>query len=397
MTTIPSPIYITDRVQFQDYCQQLTTYDRLALDTEFVGEDTFVPRLELIQIATPDFCLVIDVPAVGDIGPLGESLHDPKIEKIVHAGRQDLELFSIHTGKVPNPFFDTQIAAAMVGYGTQVAYAQLVQRVVGKRLEKAHTFTNWSRRPLHPEQVTYAAEDVQFLLAVHDHLRLKLTALGREEWVQEEFTRFSAALQVSGQEPTPRWQRIRGWESLKPRTAAVLRELVGWREQEARRRNVPRGRVVRDEVLVELARRPPKDLSGLKATRGLHPSEIDRSGETILSAIRQGRECPDDQLPVLPAQKKPEPEAAGQVDLLQAVLKARASDLAIAPSLLASASDLQELVEAKGDREQLEVPLLRGWRRDLAGTLLLQVLRGAVTVSIDPSSGRIVMSDSVST
>lgn len=381
--------YISDPGSLWSLCQRLRDSARIALDTEFVGEESFVPRLELIQVAAGDLCAVIDFPAVGSLDGLSELLHDTRIEKVVHAGRQDLELFYAYTGHVPTPIFDTQLAAAMVGYGTQVAYAQLVQRVLGTKLAKSHTLTNWSQRPLTPDQITYALEDVQYLLPVYEHLCQRLQSLGRLDWVKEEFTRLELKSSEGAQDLRHRYQRIRGWDNLNPRSAAVLRELAAWREDEARRRNVPRGRVIRDEVLLELARRPPATLAALRATRGLHPSEVDRNGEPLLARIRDGLVLPESEWPEIPRSRRPEPESAGLVDLLQAVLKACAREQEIAPSLLASASDLQTLVDAKQDREKLDLPILHGWRRKLAGGMLLQVLDGKITVSVDRQSGKL--------
>jgi ribonuclease D len=386
-----SPLYITDRQGLRSFVARLRDYERIALDTEFVGEDSFVPRLELIQVAAGDLSAAIDFPAVGTLDDFGSLLADPAIEKVVHAGRQDLELFYAHTGHVPTPIFDTQVAAAMVGYGTQVAYAQLVQRVVGVKLTKAHTFTNWSQRPLTKEQVAYALDDVHYLLSIHTHLQERLKALGRTAWVEEEFLRLGSKLTDGSREPRHRYQRIRGWENLKPRCAAVLRELVAWREEEARRRDVPRGRVIRDEVLLEMARHIPMKLSALKGMRGLHGSEVERNGEALIKVIERGLAVPEAEWPEAPKGKRPEPEAAGQVDLLQAVLKAIALKEEIAPTLLAGASDLQEVVDAKQHREKLDLPILNGWRRALAGETLLNVLRGKVRVGIDPQTGTVTL------
>jgi ribonuclease D len=367
---------------------------RLALDTEFVGEDTFVPRLELIQVATATTAAVIDFPAVqagGSLDIFWELICDAKIEKIVHAGRQDLDLFAIHAGQIPKPFFDTQIAAAMVGYGAQVAYANLVQRLHGTKLAKAHTFTNWSARPLSDDQIAYALEDVEFLLSIHTHLQNRLSSLGRSEWVSEEFARLETAIGEKGREPQERYQRIRGWDTLKPKGAAVLRELAVWREAEARRRNVPRGRVMRDEVLLQLARHPPKSVNDLRGLRGVHSSDVDRHGGHILTSITSALALPTSAWPEVPSERKPDPESTGIVELLQAVLKARAAEQGIAPTMLATSADLQTLVDAKQGRTALDVPILRGWRRQLAGDLLLQVLDGAVTIAVDRTSGALRM------
>jgi len=394
--TPPNPPlpYVTDQRALESLCHTLRQSPRLALDTEFVGEDTFIPRLELIQVATAATAAVIDFPAVqasGSLDVFWELICNAKIEKIVHAGRQDLDLFAIHAGQIPKPFFDTQIAAAMVGYGAQVAYANLVQRLHGKKLAKAHTFTNWSARPLSDDQIAYALEDVEFLLSIHTHLQDRLSTLGRLEWVSEEFARLETAVGEKSREPQERYQRIRGWDTLKPKGAAVLRELAAWREAEARRRNVPRGRVMRDEVLLQLARHPPKSVNELRGLRGVHSSEVDRQGEQLLATITSALALPPSAWPEVPRERKPDPESTGIVELLQAVLKARAAEEGIAPTMLATSSDLQTLVEAKQNRTALDVPILRGWRRQLAGDLLLQVLDGTVTITVDRISGALRM------
>ena len=386
----PQDRYITSSNALDEFCEQLRDSPRLALDTEFVGEESFVPKLELIQIATDKTAAVIDFPAVQSAGSLDafwEIVCNPAIQKVVHAGRQDLDLFAVHAGQIPKPFFDTQIAAAMVGLGPQVAYANLVQRVHGTKLDKAHTFTNWSARPLSDSQLAYALEDVTFLLAIHDHLHTRLSKLGRLHWVNEEFSRLENAVGDTRREPQERYQRVRGWDTLKPKSAAVLRELAAWREGEAKRRNVPRGRVMRDEVLLQLARHPPRDIQELRAVRGLHGSEADRHGETILATMHAALALPSSAWPEVPKERKPEPESAGLLELLQAVMKARATEEEIAPTLLATTADLQALVDAKTNRTALDLPLLKGWRRVLLGDLLLDVLEGKRAVTINPQSG----------
>jgi ribonuclease D len=390
-----SPLpYVTDQQGLESLCHTLRQSPRLALDTEFVGEDTFIPRLELIQVATDTTAAIIDFPAVqasGSLDVFWELICEAKIEKIFHAGRQDLDLFATHAGQIPKPFFDTQIAAAMVGYGAQIAYANLVQRLLGTRLAKAHTFTNWSARPLSDGQIAYALEDVEFLLSIHTHLQDRLRALGRLEWVSEEFARLETAVGEKSREPQERYQRIRGWDTLKPKGAAVLRELAAWREAEARRRNVPRGRVMRDDVLLQLARHPPKSVNDLRGLRGVHSSEVDRHGAQLLAAITSALALPPSAWPEVPSERKPDPESTGIVELLQAVLKARAAEEGIAPTMVATSADLQTLVETKQNRTALDVPILRGWRRQLAGDLLLQVLDGAITITVDRTSGALRM------
>ena len=395
VTSPKSPLlYVTDQPALESLCHELRHSARLALDTEFVGEETFIPRLELIQVATATTAAVIDFPAVqagGSLDALWELICDVNIEKIVHAGRQDLDLFAIHAGQIPKPFFDTQIAAAMVGYGAQVAYANLVHRLHGMKLAKAHTFTNWSARPLSDDQIAYALEDVEYLLSIHTHLQDRLRTLGRSEWIMEEFARLETAIGEKSREPQERYQRIRGWDTLKPKGAAVLRELAVWREAEARRRNVPRGRVMRDEVLLQLARHPPQTLKEFKGLRGVHSSEVERHGEQLLAIMATALALSPSAWPKVPCERKPEPDSTGIVELLQAVLRARAAEKGIAPTMVATSADLQTLVEAKRDRTALDLPILRGWRRQLAGDLLLDVLDGAVTITVDRTSGALRM------
>ena len=399
--TIPiSHQYITSSTALGELCEQLRDSPRLALDTEFVGEESFVPKLELIQVATERTAAIIDFPAVlsGEaLDGFWEIICDSRIQKVVHAGRQDLDLFAVHAGRIPKPFFDTQIAAAMVGLGPQVAYANLVQRVHGKRLDKAHTFTNWSARPLSRDQLDYALEDVTFLLAIHDHLHTRLSNLGRLQWADEEFSRLESVVGETRREPQERYQRIRGWDQLKPKSAAVLRELAAWREGEAKRRNVPRNRVIRDEVLLQLSRHPPQHQDELRKVRGLHASEIDRHGESILAAIHTALALPSSAWPELAKERKPEPESNGFVELLQAIVKARALEKEIAPTLLATTADLQELVDAKTNRSRLDLPLLKGWRRILVGELLLDALDGKVAFTVDQQTRTIRWSRSTST
>jgi ribonuclease D len=231
--------------------------------------------------------------------------------------------------------------------------------------------------------LAYALEDVTFLLSIHDHLHTRLSSLGRLQWADEEFSRLEGVVGEARREPQERYQRIRGWDQLKPKSAAVLRELAAWREGEAKRRNVPRSRVVRDEVLLQLARQPPRHQDELRKVRGLHASEVDRNGESILGVIQTALALPASAWPALAKERKPEPESNGLVELLQAIVKARALEKEIAPTLLATTADLQELVDAKTNRSTPDLPLMKGWRRIVVGELLLDALDGKVTFTVD--------------
>jgi ribonuclease D len=235
----------------------------------------------------------------------------------------------------------------------------------------------------------YALDDVTFLLPVHRHLCQKLAVMGRLDWVYEEFSRLEVSLGAQARDPQERYQRIRGWESLKPRAAAVLRDLAAWREGEARRRNVPRGRVIRDEVLVQLARQTPRTLDQLRGMRGMYSSEVERNGQALLTTMQQALARPESEWPEVPRDRKPDPESTGILELLQAVLKSKAALENIAPTLIATTSDLQALVERPSQQEEVDIPLLRGWRRKLVGETLLSVLAGDLKVWIDPEGGKL--------
>jgi ribonuclease D len=381
--------YIQDEAGLKELAKRLRESNRLALDTEFMGEESYAPRLEIIQVATDDHIAIIDRRVVANLDPFLDLLADPCILKIVHAGRQDLEIFSVEGCGTLGPVFDTQVAAAMVGYGTQIGYAQIVQQVVGVPLEKTETFTNWAQRPLTPQQLEYALEDVRYLFALHAHLHGRLVALGRLEWAEEEFRRLQA---VSGEEaraPQLRYQRIRGWEGLRPRARGVLRELAVWREHEAHKRDRPRGRVLRDDILLEIARRAPTTLEGLRNLRGVQPSQVEKYGESLVHAVHRGMAVPERELPHAEKRKRMDPESAGLADLLGTALKVRAVEASISPQLLASSADLEVFALERGRGEAEQLPILQGWRRALAGEQLLQVMDGKLTVGYDPETGQV--------
>lgn len=382
-------LYVRDEAGLIALCARLREHDRLAVDTEFMGEDSFHPRLEIIQVAAGDAIAIIDYQSVSKLDPFFDLLGDARILKVLHAGRQDLEIFSVLSGSVPTPIFDMQVAAAMVGYGTQIGYAQLVQQVLRVTLEKSETFTNWAQRPLTPEQVAYALEDVRYLLALHDHLVKRLKALGRLEWAEEEFRRVQSLAADEARDPRLRYQRIRGWEGLSPRARGVLREVVAWREHEAKRRDRPRGRILRDEILVEVARRAPATVEALGQMRGVQPSHVEKYGEALVAAVKDGLAVHDHELPRVEKRRRIDPETAGLADLLGTALKVRAVEASISPQLLATSADLELFALERGKGTAEKLPILQGWRRQLAGEHLLKVLEGQLTVGYDPETKQV--------
>jgi ribonuclease D len=380
--------YVDTAAGLRDICARLGGVERFALDTEFVGERTYVPVLELIQVATPQQVALIDCRAVPSLEPFFEVLTDARVEKVLHAGQQDLELFSSLTGRVPAPIVDTQVAAAMAGYGAQVGYGQLVERLLHHTVEKSETLTDWSRRPLTRAQIAYAIDDVRYLLPVYEKLRAKLVSAQRWEWLREECRRLERSVRSVPVEPVEAWLRVRGRGTLRAKGLAVLRELAAWREDVARTRNKPRASVARDEALVEIARKAPTTVEALRSLRAVRSRELDRHAGEVVQRVVSALETPKDAWPQ-PAPPQSGGPATGVVELLQAVLRLRAEEAGIAASLLATSADLQVLVQRHAAGDVRDVPIMQGWRKTIAGSDLLALLEGRASVALDPASGAV--------
>jgi ribonuclease D len=381
-------VYVDGPATLRSVCAHLKTVERFGLDTEFVGERTYVPRLELIQVATPTRCALIDCQAVESLDPFYKLLWDPSIEKVVHAGQQDLELFTNLTGRTPTPVIDTQVASAMAGYGSQVGYAQLVERLLGVAVEKTETLTDWSRRPLTAEQIAYAADDVRHLLPLYEKLRSRLTELKRWQWLVEECRWLEVSTRSVPVDPTEAFLRVRGRGSLRAKGLAVLRELAAWREELAKEKNKPRSSVLRDEALVEIARKAPTNVSALRGLRAVRSRELDRQAEAVVQRVVAALESPKEEWPK-PAQSDGPPTSTGVVELLQAVVRLRAEESSMAPSLVATHADLQRLVQRHAAGDASDLPIMQGWRRAIAGRDLLALLEGRVSVALEPKGSRV--------
>ena len=380
--------YVADAESLRAVCEQWARAPRVALDTEFVGERSYVPVLELIQIATADLVALIDCRAVPSLDPVFALLADAGVEKVLHAGQQDLELFTSLTGRAPTPVIDTQVAAAMAGFGAQVGYAQLVERLLGVTVDKSETLTDWSRRPLTKAQLAYAVDDVRYLLEAHAKLRAQLEQLGRWEWLVEECRRLERAARSIPVEPADAWLRVRGRGSLRSRGLVVLRALAEWREALARQRDKPRASIARDEVLVEIARKAPTSLEALRGLRAVRSRELERHAEDVVARVAAALETPREGWPQPPPPQHSAP-STGVAELLQAVLRLRAEEAGIAPSLLATNADLQVLVARHAAGESAELPIMSGWRKTIAGEDLLALLEGRASVALDPASGAV--------
>ena len=354
-----------------------------AIDTEFERERTYWPRLQLIQVAGKKTTAVIDPLALENLDPLLDLLRDPKIVKVTHAGRQDAEIFYNRMHAPPANIYDTQIAAAFLGYGDQIGYAALVNRLLNIRLRKTERVTDWGIRPLSSGQIEYAIADVRHLLEIRDRMNKSLQAKGRLAWLDEELT-FYADPAFYADDPKRAWMRISGWRGLDRRGLGMLRELVIWREKEAARRDIPRLRVLPDDVLLDIAARAPQSAGDLAPLRRLPAKELERSGNAILKAVQIARDLPESELPFAPPVPRDDPDASLIADLMSVLLRRRSRDLEIAPSLVGNRRDLEDLVGwLSGPRTEPEPSLLHGWRGDLVGRQLAGLWEGKSALVVD--------------
>jgi ribonuclease D len=323
--------------------------------------------------------------ALDDLTPLMDILYDEGCVKVLHSGRQDMELFFDRYGKLPKPLFDTQVAAALLGYGNQVGYGALVKEMAGVELDKAHSRTDWARRPLDQGQISYAADDVRYLLDIYEKQQARLDALGRIEWLKSDFEQLvDVNLYQRGDRDS--WQRLRGVNRLKGAQLAVLRELSDWREQQARSRNKPRKWVLADEVMLDIARFSPKDSEKLGRVRGLSEATVKRDSDELLALVAKGLNLPKDEWPLLPKRVGLSENQESIVDLLMSVSRYCAQQSNVSIASLVTRKELERLVAGERD-----LPILQGWRGAIAGEQLLAVLEGDATVMIE--NGELMMLD----
>lgn len=368
---------ITNTEELKAFCRKLGRAEYVTVDTEFMREKTFWPRLCLIQLAGPAGAAAVDPLAAGmDITPLFSLLFNPKVLKVFHGARQDIEIFYHLTGKVPAPLFDTQIAAMVCGFGDQVGYETLVARLTGHRLDKTSRFTDWSLRPLTDKQLHYALGDVIYLREAYDVLSARIKADHRAAWLDEE----AAALTDVGNyriDPATAWQRLKP-RSTDQRYLSLLRAAAAWREETAMERDVPRNRVMRDESLSEIAAHPPRSKAALTRIRGVSKGFADGPmGDQLLAALEQADALPLSEAP-LPMPKVALPRGLGPVvDLLKVLLKQCCETHNVAQKLVASTADLEKIAAD----DQADVRALSGWRRDIFGADALRLKHGQVSLA----------------
>ena len=359
---------------------------RLGIDTEFMSEGRYRALLCLVQVVVdapqaPDGTRIILIDTLNrvDIAPLAELLADPGIEVVLHAGRQDVAILRRVWSTEMTNVFDTQIAAGFAGAGAQTGYGNLLGAILGRRVGKTASFTRWDARPLTGEQLSYAAEDVAHLMELADELQRRLEETGRLGWAREECRRLESA--TDERDPDTAWERLPRIGQLDPRARAVARELGAWRERTAAREDRPVGSVVADATLVEIAKRRPANLRALEQIRGTHPSAIKRRGEEILDAVARGIQAPP--IPRDQARGRSDPGDAPLIALAEALLRARALEAGLAYELIASRVELEMIVAAarRGEPEP-DVRTLNGWRRELVGSDVRDLLSGRAGIAV---------------
>ena len=378
-------MYITSADQLNDFCSRLHSAKVLAVDTEFVRERTYFHRIGLIQVAGNNECAAIDPIQLDDLTPLLELLKDPNKTKVFHAARQDLEILVRLCGQVIPPVFDTQIAAALVGWGSQISFAKLIQKALGKRIHKTETYTDWCRRPLSQNQIQYAIDDVRYLMPAYESLLEKLKELNRSEWMRGEVAIWEDSATFALPDPQTRYMKIKSLRSLNPRNMAVLRELAAWREKVAVSRDCLAKSIVRDETLLEIARKMPTDVKDLSSLRGFYHKEIGKSGKAIIESVKRGNEVPENELPTLP-ESDGHSTTRGIEELLSAFVQIRSEELKIEPSVLADRKRIHSFATHFEQSINMDDHfLLQGWRKECIGKPMLSLLNGEVGLKINPS------------
>lgn len=370
-------LFVERDEQLQALCTRLSQSEWLTLDTEFLREKTYYPQLCLIQVASANEVACIDPQKITRLDPLLALLKDSRILKVFHAARQDLELFWQGYSVLPAPLFDTQIAAPLLGYPEQVGYATLVKERLGIEIDKSETRTDWSRRPLTASQLEYAAGDVRHLAELFPTLRAELVERGRLDWLAEDFAGLTDPATYENH-PEQAWRRLRGLQKFRGPALSCAQALAAWREERAQQENRPRKWVLSDDALFTLARIKLQTVADLARVRGLPPPVIERYGEQLVALLDAARQRTPEPLP---EGERPQPLTEDQeaaVDVLLGVLRKLAYAQDLNPVSIASRKDLQQLLRG----ERAHSPLLRGWRKGIAGEKLLDVLEGRCRVHI---------------
>jgi ribonuclease D len=370
---------VTTSAELSDCLEHLAGCDLIGFDTEFVGEDAYRPELCLVQIATVERLYVIDPFAVGRLDRFWELLHDPGRTTVVHAGREDVRICHFQTGRPPANVFDVQLAAGLVGLTYPIGYSGLVYELLGQRMTKGETLTDWRRRPLLPNQVRYAFDDVRFLLPIWKKLTDRLKRHKRSDWAAEEFIG-TVQKAVAEETTVEKWRKLKGIGNLDRRGLAVAREVFTWRERFAERVNRPPRQLLRDDLLAEIARRAPTKPEELAAYRGVPRNEV----EPILAAVRRALALPADACPMAEPRENDPPHVVLLGNLLAVVLADWCTRQKLAANLVATGADLRALARSHVFQEPLpNLPLTRGWRARTVLPILQAVLNGSTTIRVE--------------
>ncbi|MEM7562639.1 MAG: ribonuclease D [Pseudomonadota bacterium] len=369
--------YIDQNQQLRDYCDAIKDADHCAIDTEFVRESTYYPILSLIQIASGEHQACIDPLAITDFEPLKSILVKPELLKIFHSPSQDLEILYQNFAEVPQPIFDTQLAAAVLGYNHQISYADLVQQVTGVELEKKFTRADWSRRPLSDGELDYAMDDVRYLIPVYQCMKSELETRNRLHWLEKDLNTMSSAQTYSVDESSL-WKKLKGVQKLKGVRLQIASDLCRWREDLARHSNKPRRWMAKDDLLIEIARQKPADLAALADIPELNDKMLKRHGEKLLSIVKAAGNIPSDQWPRHDKMKNLSTSQMALGDCLMALCRIIADENKIALATLATRKDIDTLV-----LHQKNSRLTQGWRFSMAGEQLLNFIHGQSSLSVN--------------
>jgi ribonuclease D len=371
---------ITTQAELDSVIGELGKSEFVTVDTEFIRETTFWPELCLIQMAAPGVTALIDpLSPELDLKPFFTLMANEAIIKVFHAARQDIEIVFHLGGLIPHPVFDTQVAAMVCGFGDSVSYEQIVQKITGGRIDKSSRFTDWRHRPLSEKQLVYALADVTHLIDVYNHLKVELERENRAHWLNEEMEVLTSR---STYDPKPEdaWKRLK-MRLRKPQELAVMQAVSTWRELEARERNVPRGRVLKDDAIYEIAQQQPRDAAALARLRTT-PKGWERSATagSLLGAINTALAIPRDQMPRLPKMPQQAEGSSAAAELLKVLLRLVAEKEGVAAKVLASSDDIDRIA-AEG--EAADVPALSGWRREVFGDQALRLVRGEIAIRFE--------------
>jgi ribonuclease D len=377
---------ITTTDELAAVCSRMAKHPFVTVDTEFLRETTYYPLLCVAQMASPEEAVVIDALATGiDLAPFFALMEDETVVKVFHAARQDIEIVWNMAKTIPHPIVDSQVAAMVLGYGDSISYDQLVQRITGDTLDKSNRFTDWTRRPLTDAQIAYAVSDVTHLRDVYLKLAADLERQNRSNWVEAEMDVLTSP-ETYRADPERAWERLKS-RVRKPKELAVLIEVAAWREREAQSRDVPRGRVIKDEVIGDIAVQAPTTIERLGHLRSL-PKGFERSrwGEQIIDAVKRGLERDQKTLPRLD-RFRPAANGAAIVELLKVLLRMTAERHGVAAKVIATVDDLDRIAAD----DKADVPAMKGWRRELFGEKALALKHGRLALAIE--KGKVVTLD----